>query len=52
MLFQHQPYIDQEPLLLSQQEVGAVVDAVCGTAGTPTPWGVRCPIPLLTSCQK
>lgn len=40
MLFQHQPYIDQEPLHLNQREIGAVVDAVCGTAGSASAWGV------------
>ena len=45
MLFQHQAYMDQEPLQLSQREVGAVVDAVCGTAGTASAWGVI-PLPV------
>ena len=40
MLFQHLPYIEQEPLHLSQQETGAAVDVVFGTAGQPSPWGV------------
>lgn len=40
MLFQHQPYIDQEPLQLTQREVGAVLDVVCGTAGTSSPFEV------------
>lgn len=40
MLFQHQPYLDQEPLQLSQQETAAVVDVVCGTAGSPSLLGV------------
>ena len=49
MLFQHQPYIDQDPLQLSQREVGAVLDAVCGTAGTPSAWGV-CPRMYALAC--
>ncbi|KAK9785017.1 hypothetical protein WJX73_004062 [Symbiochloris irregularis] len=39
MLFQHQPYADQDPLPLTQAETAAVVDAVCGTAGMPSPMG-------------
>lgn len=41
LLFRHQPYSAQESLDLTQRDVAAVVEAVCGTAGSPSIWGVR-----------
>ena len=40
LLFQYLPYSQQEPLQMSQLDIAALVEAVCGAAGASGVWGV------------
>eukprot|EP00891_Asterochloris_glomerata_P007033 jgi/Astpho2/7033/Aster-x1415 len=39
LLFQYLPYSQQEPLQMSQLDIAALVEAVCGAAGASGVWG-------------
>ena len=40
LLFQYLPYSQQEPLQMSQLDIAALIEAVCGAAGASGVWGV------------
>ena len=47
LLFQYLPYSQQEPLQMSQLDIAALVEAVCGAAGASGVWGVSAASPCL-----
>ena len=40
LLFQYLPYSQQEPLQMSQLDIAALVEVVCGAGGASGVWGV------------